>query len=49
MKMIPWENLHRALGLGVALAVVVFLIRHVNLIGDGEFWSFLFRLIHIWS
>jgi len=49
MKTIPWENLHRALGLGVALAVVVFLVRHVGLVGSGEFWSFLFRLIHIWS
>ncbi|MGH6932568.1 MAG: urate hydroxylase PuuD [Dongiaceae bacterium] len=49
MKTIPWENLHWALGLGVALAVVVLLIRHIGLIGDGEFWSFLFRLLHTWS
>jgi len=49
MKKLPWEGLHAALGIGVVLAVVVFLIRHVTLIGDGAFWQFLFRLIHVWA
>jgi len=44
----PLENLHYALGIGLVLAIIVFLIRgHFHLLGDGVFWSFVFRWIHI--
>src|SRR4029453_10310821 len=47
---VPWESLHRALGLGVILAIVVFLIRgHFNLLADENFWQFLFRWIHVFA
>jgi uncharacterized membrane protein len=47
---VPWESLHRALGLGVILAIVVFLIRgHFNLLGEENFWQFLFRWIHVFA
>src|SRR5215468_6610246 len=50
MKKLPWENLHPALLIGVALAVVVFIIAgHFKDLADGAFWQFLFRLLHIWS
>ena len=44
----PLENLHYALGLGLILAVIVFLIRgHFHMLGDEVFWAFLFRYIHV--
>src|SRR5215470_1728010 len=44
----PLENLHYALGLGLLLAFVVFLIRgQFTLLGDPAFWGFLFRWIHV--
>jgi uncharacterized membrane protein len=44
----PLENLHYALGLGLILAVIVFLIRgHFTLLGDRVFWAFLVRYIHV--
>jgi uncharacterized membrane protein len=44
----PLENLHYALGLGLIGAVIVFLIRHeYTMLGDQNFWSFLFRWIHV--
>ncbi len=44
----PLENLHYALGLGLILAVIVFLIRrHFTLLGDLAFWAFVFRWIHV--
>jgi len=44
----PLENLHYALGLGLILAVIVFLIRgHFALLGDLAFWAFLVRYIHV--
>src|SRR5215470_9064006 len=44
----PLENLHYALGLGLLLAFVVFLIRgQFTLLGDLAFWAFLFRWIHV--
>ncbi len=50
MKKMPWESLHPALGIGAGLAVLVFLIAgHWTSLGDSSFWSFLFRLLHIWS
>jgi uncharacterized membrane protein len=50
MKMVPWENLHRALAIGVGLAVIVLLVSgHFRELASSSFWNFLFRLIHIWS
>jgi uncharacterized membrane protein len=44
----PLENLHYALGLGVVLAIIVFLLRgHYVLLGDVAFWAFLFRYVHV--
>ena len=44
----PWENLHVALGIGLVLALIVFLIAgHYNSLGDAQFWYFLFRWLHI--
>jgi uncharacterized membrane protein len=44
----PLENLHYALGLGLILAVIVFLLRgHYTLLGESAFWTFLFRYIHV--
>jgi Urate oxidase N-terminal len=53
MKKLPWENLHAALGIGAALAVVVFLIvGHFALLSDFSatgFWQSLFRFLHVLS
>jgi hypothetical protein len=50
MKKWPWENLHAALGIGVVLAVILLIIAgHYSELGTGAFWSFLFRIVHIWS
>jgi uncharacterized membrane protein len=47
----PLESLHITLLLGVALAVVAFLVLHVSNIGDAafaqDFWPFLVRWIHV--
>jgi uncharacterized membrane protein len=44
----PLENLHYALGLGLILAVIVFLIRgQYTLLGDLTFWAFILRYIHV--
>jgi uncharacterized membrane protein len=44
----PLENLHYALGLGLILALIVFLIRgDLYRLGDPNFWAFLFRYIHV--
>jgi uncharacterized membrane protein len=44
----PLENLHKALGLGLALTFVVFLVRgHYSQVGQLAFWAFLFRYIHV--
>ena len=44
----PLENLHKTLGLGLVLAVLVFLLRgHYTIVGDSAFWLFLFRYIHV--
>src|SRR5262249_60156841 len=44
----PLENLHKPLGLGLALAVLVFLIRgHFSVAGQLAFWAFIFRYIHV--
>jgi uncharacterized membrane protein len=44
----PLENLHYALGLGLILAVIVFLIRgQYTLLGDLAFWAFILRYIHV--
>ncbi len=46
----PLENLHYALGLGVILAFIVFLVRgHYALIGDLAFWAFFVRYVHVLS
>jgi uncharacterized membrane protein len=48
MKNNPLENLHKTLGLGLVLAFVVFLIRHpFDMLGQSEFWAFIFRWIHV--
>ena len=50
MQKLPWENLHWALGIGVVLAVILLIIAgHYHDLGTGAFWSFLFRILHIWS
>ena len=50
MKLVPWENLHKVLGIGVVLAVILFVIAgHFKSLADGYFWAFIFRLLHIWS
>jgi uncharacterized membrane protein len=44
----PWENLHVALGIGLALALITFLIAgHYNSLAFSQFWSFFFRWLHI--
>ncbi|MCW5731715.1 MAG: urate hydroxylase PuuD [Alphaproteobacteria bacterium] len=43
----PLENLHQTLGIGLALAVLLYLILHPAAIGDGNFWQFLFRWLHV--
>lgn len=43
----PLESLHATLGIGLVLAVVVYLILHPAAIGDGSFWQFLFRWLHV--
>ena len=44
----PWENLHVALGIGLVLALIVFLIAgHYEYLSISTFWSMLFRWIHI--
>jgi uncharacterized membrane protein len=41
-------NLHRVLLAGVALAILVALIRHSDQLGTHAFWAFVFRWIHVW-
>jgi len=44
----PLENLHKTLGLGVILAVLVFLVRqHYTIVGDQAYWLFFFRWLHV--
>jgi len=44
----PWENLHVALGIGLVLALIVFLIAgHYQYLSISTFWSMFFRWIHI--
>jgi uncharacterized membrane protein len=46
----PLENLHKTLGIGVVLVVLVFLLRgHYTIVGDSAFWLFLFRYIHVFA
>lgn len=48
MKNNPLENLHKTLGLGLILAFVVFLITgYFRLLGQAEFWAFLFTWAHV--
>ena len=41
------ESLHLTLLVGLGLAVIIFLISHVTLVGDRTFWTFIFRWIHV--
>jgi uncharacterized membrane protein len=41
------ENLYKALGAGVILALILFLVGHRSL--DPAFWSFFFRWLHVLS
>jgi uncharacterized membrane protein len=44
----PWENLHVALGIGLVLALIVFVIAgHYADLGSGVFWQFFFRWLHV--
>src|SRR5450432_1254756 len=44
----PLENLHKTLGLGVILALLVFLVRqHYTIFGDQSYWLFFFRWLHV--
>ncbi len=46
----PLENLHKTLGLGLILALIVFLIRHAyQIVDEGVFWAFIFRWIHVFT
>ncbi len=45
----PLENLHKTLGLGVALALLVFLIRHTSVVGTQAYWLFFFRWLHVFT
>jgi uncharacterized membrane protein len=45
---LPWENLHAALGIGLVLSLIVFLIvGHYEYVAFSQFWSFLFRWLHV--
>jgi uncharacterized membrane protein len=42
------EDLNKTLGLGLILALIVFLIRgYYGILGEIAFWAFLFRWIHV--
>jgi uncharacterized membrane protein len=41
------ESLHLTLLAGLVIAVIIFLIQHVTLVGDKAFWAFIFRWIHV--
>jgi uncharacterized membrane protein len=44
----PLENLHKTLGIGLVLTVLVLLLRgHYTIVSDSAFWLFLFRYIHV--
>ncbi len=43
------ENMYRALGAGVVLAIIVFLAFHVGQMSDPAWVSFLFRWLHVLS
>jgi uncharacterized membrane protein len=44
----PLEDLNKTLGLGLILALIVFLIRgYYGILGEIAFWAFLFRWIHV--
>jgi uncharacterized membrane protein len=43
----PFESLHVSLAIGLALAVVLFLILHLPEVGIMDFWVFLVRWIHV--
>ncbi len=46
----PLENLHKTLGIGLVLTVLVFLLRgHYTIVADSAFWLFLFRYIHVFA
>ncbi len=46
----PLESLHKTLGIGVILALLVFLIRqHYTIIGDQAYWLFFFRWVHVFA
>jgi uncharacterized membrane protein len=41
-------NLHRVLLVGLILAIVVAVIRHLDQLGDPSFWAFVMRWVHVW-
>jgi uncharacterized membrane protein len=46
----PLENLHKTLGLGVILALLVFLLRqHYTIVADKAYWLFFFRWLHVFT
>ena len=45
----PLENLHQTLAIGVALAFVVFLLRHTSVVGTQAYWLFFFRWLHVFT
>jgi uncharacterized membrane protein len=42
-----FENLHRVLGAGLVLAIVIALLRHADLIATEPFWAAIMRWIHV--
>jgi uncharacterized membrane protein len=46
----PLESLHKTLGLGVILAVLVLLVRgHYTMLGEASFWAFILRYVHVFT
>jgi uncharacterized membrane protein len=46
----PLESLHKTLGLGVILAVLVLLVRgHYTMLSEASFWAFILRYVHVFT
>jgi len=45
----PLESLHKTLGLGLGLAILMFPVLHPTAAGDRNFWQFLFRYLHVFA
>src|SRR5215212_7788057 len=43
----PLESLHLTLLGGLVLAVIAYLVLHSGALGDGSYWTFFFRWLHV--